>query len=498
MRSADRRVLAAAALAVVVAAVVAVLALRGGDEPGGLPAAGAARLVPAGALVYLHLSTDGDRAATRDAQAVVRRFPGLDGALRGLSARLSAPECGLDAGDLTGKEAALALLDAGNGQAGSLVLVDMGEDQARVARKACGGVEVVGIGRFLAVGQPASLAAAQALAAGRGTALAADPRWVAASAGLRGDRVLDGWVSAAGVRRLLVPQGGVLGTAGALLDLPGLQGTAFGLSARGSQARVTVVSRLGGARGAGELAPFTPTLAREVPAGALAAFVLPGLSATSSRLLAVAGAASVTELGPLLGRALTGLAPRVPGLERDVLRPLRREVAIFASPGASTPALTLVARTPDPAATRRALRRLQGPLARVLTAPGRAAPRWEPEGEGFRLRAAAGVELHYDVFGGKLAISTQRAGIEAARAPGARLADSAAYRAVTGGKGSGRVTSLVFLDLSQLLRQGGQSGLIDDPTFRAVQADLRRVRSISSRATTDGRQPTAELLLSIP
>lgn len=499
MRFADRRVLGAAALAVLLVALAAVLLLRGGSRngAGGAPAAAATRLVPARALVYLHLSTDTRRTGTRDAQAVARRFPGFERGLQGLSDRLSAPECGVAVGDVTGKEVALALVDQGSGQAGSLVLVDTGKEQ-RMPTRTCGAVQVVGIGRFLAVGQPSTLEAAQGLAKGEGSSLAADPRFVKASSGLRTSRVLDGWVSAEGVRRLLTPQGGLLGQVGTLLEQPGLQGAAFGLAAAKEGAKLTVVSELDGKRRPGELAPFTPSLGREVPASALGAFLLPGLSTTSTRLLSVAGASSVTELGPLLGRALTGLAKDVPGLEANLLAPLRHEVAVFVTPAGSATALTLVARARDEAATRATLQRLQAPLARVLTARGKPAPAWTRVGEDFQLRPAAGVELDYGVFGGKLVLSTARSGIEAARALKGRLADDAAYRAAAGGKGPGRVTSLVFLHLSQLLQLGEQSGLIEDATFQAVKDDLRRVRTIGSRSTTDGRQSTAELSLFIP
>ena len=56
------RLVAAAVVAAIVVLVVAVLAFAGGG--GGQaspPASAAARLVPADALVYVHLSTDADR-----------------------------------------------------------------------------------------------------------------------------------------------------------------------------------------------------------------------------------------------------------------------------------------------------------------------------------------------------------------------------------------------------------------------------------------------------
>ena len=62
--------------------------------------------------------------------------------------------------------------------------------------------------------------------------------------GLPADRVADAWASADGVRRLLAPQGGVLGAAGVLLDQPGLKGAGVGLVAHDKGARIVVRSEL--------------------------------------------------------------------------------------------------------------------------------------------------------------------------------------------------------------------------------------------------------------
>src|SRR5687767_4880100 len=98
------------------ALVVAAGLLLGGNGTGAgsgeEPAAAATRLVPAGALVYVHVSTDGERPATALARRVAESFPGWKGLRDGLLTRLSAPGCSVDARSLRGKEAALALLDA--------------------------------------------------------------------------------------------------------------------------------------------------------------------------------------------------------------------------------------------------------------------------------------------------------------------------------------------------------------------------------------------------
>src|ERR1700685_1387780 len=78
--SAVRRRRAALGLAIlVVLAVIVVLALLsgGGSSEGPAPASGAATVVPADALLYVHLSTDGGRPATQSALALAEKFPGF-------------------------------------------------------------------------------------------------------------------------------------------------------------------------------------------------------------------------------------------------------------------------------------------------------------------------------------------------------------------------------------------------------------------------------------
>src|SRR5205807_3563924 len=103
---------AVAGLAVVVAIVV-VLATGGGPEP---PAAGAARLVPADALAYVHLSTDSRREGVQQAMKLIDRFPTLPNVRNRLLQRLTTLGTGVsfnrDVRPWLGKEAALALLNS--------------------------------------------------------------------------------------------------------------------------------------------------------------------------------------------------------------------------------------------------------------------------------------------------------------------------------------------------------------------------------------------------
>jgi hypothetical protein len=60
------------------------------------------------------------------------------------------------------------------------------------------------------------------------------------------------------------------------------------------------------------------------------------------------------------------------------------------------------------------------------------------------------------------------------------------------------VTSVLFLDLDQLLRLGAQTGLDQDPQFLAVRKDLRRVHAVGLKASSGEAETTAELSLQIP
>lgn len=501
----DRRTVAALG-AVVLLAVTAVVFLAGSGDDDDAPVASAAtRLVPADALVYLHLSTDGDRRATRDAERLAQRFPGFERIRATIIRQLTAPSCGVRVSDLRGDEAALALLDTGGGgTAGSLVLLDTGRGPDPGERdRTCGAVQTTRIGRFLVVGQPQTLQIARNLARGKGRALADTTLYRRATAALPAGRVVDAWVSRDGVRRLLAPQGGLLGAAGTLLDQPGLTGAAVGLTAQDDGARFTVRTALDPKRkGAATFRAFMPRRQADVPQGALAYLGVSGVSTGLQRVLRVAGAdaggGAFTGLGPLLQRAREQLGRQVgSALEADLLELFRGEVGLSLTPGLPAPTLTVTVATRDEAGTARTLRALEAPLARILAPAGRDTPSWTHRGGIASLRLAAGIELHYALDADRLILATRRSGVEAVRSAGGRLTASEAWRR-TIGTAPPSVSSLLFLDLSQLLRLAEQTGLNDASAYRIVRDDLGKVRAVGARSTVDADETTAEILLSIP
>jgi hypothetical protein len=188
------------AVLVVAVIVVAVLALRG--APGSGPPDGAAAIVPADALAYVNVSLDGGRPGVGRALGVARRFPDFPVAASALLGRLSNVIAGGRAADYArqvrpwlGGEAALALLDTTTSTAGSLLILQT-RDAARArafvrsegavsAGSARGtsllryatGNELAFLGRFLVIGQDASVRAAIGVSSSGSGSLATDPTY---------------------------------------------------------------------------------------------------------------------------------------------------------------------------------------------------------------------------------------------------------------------------------------------------------------------------------
>jgi hypothetical protein len=301
---------------------------------------------------------------------------------------------------------------------------------------------------------------------------------------------------------VLAPSGGALGALGGLLARPGLQGAYLAVTAHAHSANVHVHEAL--APGTRPATPFAPTLAAAAHAPAMAFLDATGLDRRLPGLLALARSTSLTAgLGPLLGRIGNALAGAGVDLRRDVAPLVAGETAVVLTPNQPVPTLTVVARTPDEARARTMLASLQGPLARVLgaaTAGSGTVPTFTQHAVAgaiaYRLRVNAALEVDYAVVNGRIVVSTSLNGIAAAMGGKGSLAGDSTFRAVTGGPK--RVTSVLFLDLDQLLRLGAQAGLDQDPQFLAVRKDLRRVHAVGLAASSGEAQSTAELSLQIP
>jgi Protein of unknown function (DUF3352) len=524
----NRRLLVAALVAGALV-LVAILAIRscGGDDTSP-PAAGAARVVPADTLLYVHLSTDPDRGAVQRALDLAARFPSYprlrDGALQRLSAASSGVSFQRDVRPWLGDEAALALLNTPGQTAGSLVVLAVSNRNKaegflqRVAgapgRQRYRGTDISNygnsaaafVGGYLVIGQIVGVRLAIDAAAARGPSLAKSKVFRRASEGMPAGRVADLYASPDGVSRLLASQGGAIGAAGALLDQPALQGVTIALTPKsgGVQLRVHSVLDPKVVKQTPRSKPFKPSLVDTVPENAMAYLGLTRLDRAGQRLLAagLAGGGAGRQLTTLLDRARRDLSRRAGvDLGRDVLPLLQGEVALWLAPAIPAPILTLIASTDDESRTREAFARLQQPIARLLVPAGGAAPSWQEQDvdgvKAFQLRLGVGIELDYAVFDGKLVVSTSLAGVRAVKRRKGSLADNDSFDAALGSR-SKEVTSLVFLDFSQLLALGERTGLSDSRSYLAVREDLRKVKAAGAAATGGDSESTTELFIQIP
>jgi len=482
-----------------VALVIAVagLAIR---EVSGAPGAteGAARIVPAGALAFIRLTTDED---SRDAQRLARLAPRIPGFVR-LRERLLAAVSGGAPFDLRrdvrpwlGDEAAVALVDLGAGRFASLILADVksrpgaeallrrvpgaqpGARYRGVVVRRFGDSAAAFVEHFLVAGPEPAVRLAIDTAKEVEAPLARAPAFEAALGGEE-PRPLELYLSARGLRGFVRARGGALSVVGALLDTP--EQRALGAGVRAETRGLSVAVRRVGAGGE----QFEPRLVDRVPADAAAYLGAPRPP------VAVAEAAGGRPALDAVRRAMAGANV---DLDRDLLGPLRGEFAAWLTPGAAAPVIAFAARTRSPRATREALARLHGPLA-SLAGDTETPPVFRPrtiEGvEAFSLPLSAAFEPTYAVRGDTVVVATAPSAVAGFLGPGPRLRDSAAFRATVTAVPP-RAETLGFLDVRQLLALGEQTGL-------TVSADLSRLRAAGAVSMREEDDTTAELFFEIP
>ncbi len=516
-----------AVIAVAAAAIAVTLVIGSGQEP---PATGAAAVVPADVLAYVHVSTDSSRKGVKQALKTAGRLPDYDLFSAEVAARLTAIASGgspnvdfvHDIRPWLGKEAALALLNTTGSTAGSLMVLDVRDARAARAflQKAGAGpagsyrgvplysyrsgTELGFVSHYLVFGQDQSVRASVDVAAGRSGSLADSREYQRAASGEPSDRALDAYASAAGVQRLLIPQGGLIGALGDLISQPALTGTTVSLSGTSEGARLYVHSALDPAqarRGAAQSLAFRPTLAEAVPAGSSLMLDVTGLDRIASHVLAAGAAGGVARnLGPLLARL--GAALSSEGVNVQSIESLFGGETAIAIAGKKS--LIIVTRTPNQNAAAAELANLEVPLSELFPPPS-AGSGQVPEFNqrlldgitAHQLSLAPGLQFDYAVFHGLVVISTSLSGIDAVARHVHSLAGEKPYQA-TLGKHPTRVTSLVFLDFSQLLSLAEQTGLFRGARYRALRPDLARIRAVGLDSTRGEAESTAELFLQIP
>jgi hypothetical protein len=520
-----RRGLAALVAAVVIAAVVVVIVSSGG-QAATPPATGATSVIPAGALEYIHVSTDQSRPAVGAALAIAARFPGYQALRSRLLSSLGAlgPTVAADfktrIAPWLGKEVALATFDTGTTSAGTLLVV--GVSELRAAKRSVAGLPTDGttsyqgttitghpgagdtafVGRYLVIGHSADIRAAIDVAAGRAPSLSRDPSYRRAAAGEPAGRAVDAYISGPGLSRLIIPQHGLVGIIGALVDQPALQGVAVALTPAAGGVQVHVHSVLDPRLAGASAASFVPSFASSVPAGVGLFLDVTGLNRILPRVLSTIGiGAQVPKLLSKLGHALTAEGVNV---QQSIVSLFQRESAVVISTHGVTPVVTVIVRPRDLATTRTVFAELEAPLARLFAPAGAQAgqsPVFNQVAVGgfaaHQLVLAPGLQFDYAVIGNELVLSTSLQGIAGVALHASSILDQPAYR-TTLGNHPPRVTSLLFLDLNQLLRLNEQIGLITGPGFRATAPDLRRVHAIGLASTSGEADSTSELFLQIP
>lgn len=527
-----RRLVASLVALVLIAlavAVTAVLSRAGGTTP---PATGAASVVPADAFAYVHLSTDQSRTQVTQATALERRLPGFYSLSSSVVGRVDAMLGGgatlnyaRDVRPWIGKEAALALLDTTSATADSLIVLDVRDRSGaqallrRARATAAGtyrgiaiegyptGTELAFVKHYLVLGQDASVRAAIDVATNSAPSLAGTPAYDQAAAGEPDDRVLDGYVSAAGVRRLLANATGPLGALGALLSAPALTATTISVSPASGGLRVRVHGALsaGLEKLTGRPEQFAPELPSLLPTGSMLLLDAARLDTAAPRLLNALGslgiAGGVQPLLSRLGSALSAQGVHV----GNVLALLHGEgaVALIPSTAGAGPAPAIIARVPNQAQARQTLASLEVPLQQLFPAPGSGPGQeaeWNDEQVGaitvHQLAITPGLQLDYAVFDGLAVVSTSADAIGAIARHARPISGDAAYRTAVGEQAK-RVTSLVFLDFSQLLSLAEQTGFTQGSHVGAIGPDLSRIHAVGLTSAAEKNDTTAELFLQI-
>jgi hypothetical protein len=515
-------------VAVIAAVAVAIVLLTSsGVEP---PATGAAEVVPGDALAYIHVSTDRHRTSVRSALKVAGRFPTfpllsavVDNRLAQIAGGGSQVSYDTDIRPWLGKEAAIAFLGTQSSTAGSEIVLDVSHKAAArrfltsanatpagsyrgvALYRLRSGSELAFVRHYLVIGQAATVQGAIDTSAGRRASLAATAAYARAADGEPDARVIDAYFSGDGVTRLLAAQGGVVGALGAVLYQPGMVGTTVSVSPTNAGANLHVHTALNPHfAGLGSSATFTPSLTQVLPAGSTLLLDLMNLPRSAPRVLGTSAAAGVAgRLGPLLTRL--GVALAAEGVNVRALDKLfagETAVSVQTARG-GVPTLVVVTRTSHQRRVQQQLANLEGPLANLFPPPrqgGGQVPQFNTiQVAGVaarRITLAPGLNLAYAVFRGLIVISTSVHGIAEVAHHSQSVADQPAFKQTLPDQPRD-VSSLVFLDFSQLLRLAERTGLTRSARYQALRPDLERIRAVGLETVRGSDDSTAEITLQI-
>ncbi|HEX2360111.1 MAG TPA: DUF3352 domain-containing protein [Solirubrobacterales bacterium] len=317
-------------------------------------------------------------------------------------------------------------------------------------------------------------------------------------------RFAEVYLSRDGVQRLLAGRAGPASQLETFVDYAATTGIAAAAVAKDEGIEVDLVSRLDPKLAErspslfSALPTFEPSLADEVGSRAIGYAGLGDVGPTLSELLGQPGAKG-------LGGALQGVGA---GLEqeagvnplRDLLPALDGQAALVAEPTDAVPFATLIVAGIDEDKVSEALAGLQRPLLRSTGRGGGRRPSFEEsEVEGVivrSIRLSPTVNLSYAVFDETLVLSTDPAGITQVRAGGESLADSGPYEQTTD-QLPDQVSALVFLNLDELFGQVTRTGLVEDPSFADLTVLFENASSLGLAVNGEEDSIRTELFLTL-
>jgi Protein of unknown function (DUF3352) len=538
-----QRIVAFAGLLVVVIVVALLFApslpcwAPGGEEC--QPEDDAIALVPADSPAYAHADADPDTQQYEDAAALADALPRLsEQIIAGLPApRGASIDYRRDVGPWLGSEAAIAVVPAGRGEPEQTLLLEV-DDQRRASRfldrlvgrkaktethrgvdlRVADRLGVAQVSGFAVAGPEAQVKRVIDTEA-EGRSLEDSEPAQEVSDALPEPRLAELYVSQQGAGELLAPRAS-LGSFESFVNAKATRGAGVALVATDDGLELAIHSELDPERHKSEpgffnaLPPFDPNLAGEVSEGALAYLALGDPAASVEGLLAQATAEAPALVA---GFADVGKRLRETGkvsIEKDLLPLLTSQAAVSVEPsgappsgggtpeteipggagvpeGAPSPEAAAVPGIPhvnavveevDAEAARKALARLQVPIAKALNPEsGRQAPVFQQdEIEGVpvhSLRISPTVNLSYAIVDGELVISTDSQGVARVLGGGSSLEDSASFEDTTEGFPD-EVSALLYLNLNGLLALAEQAGLSEDPAYAVFSEDFRRLRGL--------------------
>jgi hypothetical protein len=359
--------------------------------------------------------------------------------------------------------------------------ISRGNRQLHVYRS---GLAYSQLGEFLALGKVRAVGAAIDTKGG-GASLAGDDRAKAVRGALPDQRVADVYLSARGVRTFLNQGTAFASQLDTFTDFAATQGIAAALVAHGGGFELQLYSALGPVRAKthpsffGAFPGFHPSLAGEFSPDTLLYLDIANPSDTVRALLRQA-AATAPGLVASAKRFEGDVRARGVDIEKDLLPALGDEAAAGFAAGPSGPYLTLAFKGVDEQRARSRMAQLQAPLVAALS-PARTgqAPSFGTEKLGDTVvnsvRLSPALDIAYAIFGDKLVISTNPAGVRQAVEGDGSLSGSDSYRAATAGA-SGGTSALVFLNLEGLVKRAVPLGL--GQALGGFSADIAKLKAL--------------------